>query len=200
MSVSRHGTGKVRAPLRWLGAVVAGLWLTGCTTVGPDYEPPEPVAVDLAADPGDVGFAISTDRHWWTGFDDPVLTGLVDAALRGNLDIQAAGARVREARVRFDQAVLDALLEISDALAVRREALNRAEALVRARTAAASAARGLEGRYQAGAEPLLSVLDAQSAVFDASDAEIVARVEAVLALVGGPVQGHCGCTGRCGRL
>jgi len=36
--------------------------------------------------------------RWWTGFQDPVLTGLVDRALAQNLDIAAAAARVDQAR------------------------------------------------------------------------------------------------------
>ncbi len=35
---------------------------------------------------------------WWESFDDPALTGLVQRAVRGNLDLTLAAARIREAR------------------------------------------------------------------------------------------------------
>jgi NodT family efflux transporter outer membrane factor (OMF) lipoprotein len=35
---------------------------------------------------------------WWTIFNDPALTGLVEKALAANLDLKIAGARVRQAR------------------------------------------------------------------------------------------------------
>jgi NodT family efflux transporter outer membrane factor (OMF) lipoprotein len=38
--------------------------------------------------------------QWWTTFNDPTLTSLVDRALQGNLDLRQASARVREARAR----------------------------------------------------------------------------------------------------
>ena len=36
--------------------------------------------------------------HWWQAFDDPTLVRLVEQALVANTDIEAAGARVRQAR------------------------------------------------------------------------------------------------------
>ena len=68
------------------------LLLAGCT-LGPDYQRPEiasppawTVSFDAAA-----GLA---DAAWWERFDDPVLNGLIDAALKENLDLQVAAARV----------------------------------------------------------------------------------------------------------
>ena len=36
--------------------------------------------------------------HWWQAFDDPTLVRLVEQALMANTDIEAARARVRQAR------------------------------------------------------------------------------------------------------
>jgi outer membrane protein TolC len=36
--------------------------------------------------------------RWWTGFDDPMLVTVVQRALNENLDLDAALARVRQAR------------------------------------------------------------------------------------------------------
>jgi len=73
--------------------------LAGCA-VGPDYRPPSlselkaPAAFNAAAPA-----AAEVDlARWWTGFDDPVLAGLVERALAANLDIAEAGARLRQAR------------------------------------------------------------------------------------------------------
>lgn len=51
-----------------------------------------PAAIDLA--------------HWWDTFDDPTLGDLVAKALAANTDVEAAGARVRQARaaLRSEQA------------------------------------------------------------------------------------------------
>jgi NodT family efflux transporter outer membrane factor (OMF) lipoprotein len=77
---------------------MAGLLLLGGCAVGPDYRRPDlrlpasfgatPVA---AAQPDETG-------AWWAAFGDPTLTGLVNRALAGNLEVEAAAARIRQAR------------------------------------------------------------------------------------------------------
>jgi NodT family efflux transporter outer membrane factor (OMF) lipoprotein len=84
-----------------LAALAAGLPLVGCM-VGPDYSPP---AIALApfhnAQAVDSRAAKSPppplDR-WWTGFDDPQLTRVIERVVAENLDIQASMERVSEAR------------------------------------------------------------------------------------------------------
>jgi multidrug efflux system outer membrane protein len=39
-------------------------------------------------------------ERWWTAFDDPVLTALVDEALEGNLDLKGSLARIEAARAQ----------------------------------------------------------------------------------------------------
>jgi len=70
--------------------------------VGPNYRPPSIAALKVpagfqAADPDAREEAVDLAR-WWQGFEDPVLTGLIDRAFAANLDIDAAGARLRQAR------------------------------------------------------------------------------------------------------
>ena len=36
--------------------------------------------------------------EWWTAFNDPTLSSLVDMAVRANLDVRLAEARIRQAR------------------------------------------------------------------------------------------------------
>jgi len=75
-----------------LGAALA-LLLIGCTAVGPDYERPE---VDMPAGwrIDDAQASALANTRWWEQFDDPVLNGLIDTALRENRDLRAAAARV----------------------------------------------------------------------------------------------------------
>ena len=88
-------------------AFSSALLLSGCK-VGPDFRPPHPsmpvgfVGVTNAsaarqsvspAPPGDLA-------RWWLKFNDPKLTGLVTEALRTNLDLQLAKARLRQARAQ----------------------------------------------------------------------------------------------------
>ena len=88
-----------------LGAVLGiGLaMLIGCT-VGPNFQRPEtpvrsgwtgpttgPPAQPAAA--GEEELA-----RWWTVFNDPTLTSLVNRAVRSNLDLMRAEARIRQAR------------------------------------------------------------------------------------------------------
>ncbi len=78
--------------MRDICVVILVLVLTACT-VGPDYKRPEvavpqqwtidyPAAVELS------------NMAWWRQFDDPALDELVERAVRQNLDLQAAAARV----------------------------------------------------------------------------------------------------------
>jgi NodT family efflux transporter outer membrane factor (OMF) lipoprotein len=83
---------------KWLGSWAALSALSGCV-VGPPYAGP-PAALHgvhqaRAAD------ALDT---WWTGFDDPALTRIVERALGQNLDLAAAVARVDQARAAAREA------------------------------------------------------------------------------------------------
>ena len=83
-----------------LSSLALSTALAACT-VGPDYTPPKTElapfhnAADASAALGQS--APPLDR-WWTGFDDPILVTVVQRALNENLDLDAAFARVRQAR------------------------------------------------------------------------------------------------------
>ncbi len=72
----------------------------------PEAEQDLPDRFDAA--PGDTTLpAAATDTaaydasRWWTTFDDPTLTALVDTALAANLDLKSAEARVEELAAQF---------------------------------------------------------------------------------------------------
>jgi len=75
--------------------------LAGCA--GPRPETPTEAAITAPpawrTDPGAATTEISAT--WWLSFNDPVLTGVVEAALAHNVDIALAAERVAEARAQF---------------------------------------------------------------------------------------------------
>ena len=89
----------------YLSRATAGfalLALAACNA-GPDYRPPTITALKIPdqfqASATVVGEQDLADlARWWEGFEDPILTQLVDRAFAGNLDVNAAAARLRQAR------------------------------------------------------------------------------------------------------
>ncbi|OPY74563.1 MAG: Toluene efflux pump outer membrane protein TtgI precursor [Syntrophorhabdus sp. PtaU1.Bin058] len=84
-------------------ALSAMLCCAGCVTVGPDYASPDkqvsaawhtPLNGGLSSKGMDPGVLAA----WWTTLKDPQLSGLMEKAVTGNLDLKKAWARIREAR------------------------------------------------------------------------------------------------------
>jgi len=96
----------------WFSLWLTVLILSGCATVGPDYVPP---ATDLSATwhtelKGGLNIdqkALQDLAAWWTLFNDPELSSLVNRAIAGNLDLKKARAKVREARAKRSVARAD---------------------------------------------------------------------------------------------
>ena len=89
--------------MRWHAAGACALAaLAGGCTVGPVFRPPAPPQAPAwrNAAPGDRAVQPMTDPdpRWWAAFGDPVLTELVETAIRQNLDVQQAVLRVVESR------------------------------------------------------------------------------------------------------
>lgn len=103
----RYLSFKVTA-LKWIGPLIIGMAmavLIGCPAVGPDYVRPETEVPDNWHTNMDDGLQpapvpVTTLANWWTTLHDPLLSSLVERALAGNIDLQTAQARVREARAR----------------------------------------------------------------------------------------------------
>ena len=78
---------------------------SGCM-VGPDFHPPHPDApsgwVGVAEAPAGQPFVPTPGpaelTQWWKQFDDPMLTQLIEDALKANLDVKLAVASLRQAR------------------------------------------------------------------------------------------------------
>jgi NodT family efflux transporter outer membrane factor (OMF) lipoprotein len=82
--------------------------VTGCTTLGPDYEPPETAVQQEWINLPDAAYKPEQpieDGRWWKVFNDPVLNELMDEAYSQNLSLQVAGLRILEARAQLGIAV-----------------------------------------------------------------------------------------------
>ena len=78
-----------------LAALVTAV-LAGCA-LGPDYRQPEmKLTADFENATGD--HVVEPPREFWRRFDDPILNGLVDDAIKANHDIRIAVANLQQAR------------------------------------------------------------------------------------------------------
>jgi NodT family efflux transporter outer membrane factor (OMF) lipoprotein len=113
---------KSARPLMWLAATLP---LQACA-VGPNYTPPASARLGVpdaysVASPQGQPVAMSA---WWTGFNDPQLTTIVDRARKGNLDIAQAVARLKQAREGLVQARASLLPSISGSAGYNRSLLD----------------------------------------------------------------------------
>jgi NodT family efflux transporter outer membrane factor (OMF) lipoprotein len=89
-----------------LAVSLAALAMSSGCMVGPDYQPPKTQSPPAWSGVTNVTAAAATRlttnavdlAQWWTRFQDPKLTELVQAALRTNLDVRLAETLLREAR------------------------------------------------------------------------------------------------------
>ena len=97
----------MKAKLHIIPGLVA--FLAGGCAVGPNYHPPQSSAPAHWTEPlgnGETNAPALLGR-WWTNFHDPELNSLVDRAVRSNLDLKIAEARVRAARAERQIAAAD---------------------------------------------------------------------------------------------
>lgn len=83
---------------RCLALALLAAATAGCV-VGPDYHSPAAdVPAQWIAAPEQSVSAQSDPLPWWKAFNDSELDALIDRALRANLDLQGAEARLRAVR------------------------------------------------------------------------------------------------------
>ncbi|RRU09518.1 TolC family protein, partial [Stenotrophomonas sp. 278] len=94
-----------------LGLAVASL--NACATVGPDYQLPagsafqRPEANAALLDTANPKVAAGAELppRWWELYQDPTLNGLVEQALRDNVELKVADAHLRRAAAVYEQAL-----------------------------------------------------------------------------------------------
>lgn len=119
--------------------------LAGCAA-GPDYRPkgaselgvPAAYSVEARQE------AQADLRQWWTAFDDPLLTRLVEQAATQNLDVAQAVARLRQAREALVQSRASLLPDVSAGAGA-----SRTEGIVGQSGGTSSFSLGADVNYQA---------------------------------------------------
>ena len=86
-----------------LALVCVAAALSGCAIVGSTYTPPASTVPDTWVTPAEEAFAPTTppSETWWDLFNDSMMSALVEEARGSNLTIQAAAARIRQARAIY---------------------------------------------------------------------------------------------------
>ncbi len=76
------------------------VWITGCISVGPDYENPEIETPDTWNQivMGDFESETPDLQSWWKVFGDETLNALIDKVALSNVDLKTAAARIEQAR------------------------------------------------------------------------------------------------------
>ena len=152
--------------------------LAGCM-VGPDFRRPEtiPPAAWYGTAPADTPTSVVTPGvtemvEWWKSFNDPVLTSLVERAVRSNLDVKLAQSRIRQARASRGVAFAGLWPEIDASGAY---SYNRASAT----SSTISSSAGPYNLYQAGLDAAweLDVFGGLRRNVEAADADLEAAVE-----------------------
>lgn len=101
------------SPASLLGPLLLCALLTGCASVGPDYQAPTQAALIQGAhapvphEQGQPSLPHADDsgalRTWWASLEDPAITELIDAALLHHPDIEKAAAAIASARAGYLQ-------------------------------------------------------------------------------------------------
>ena len=167
-------------------ALALGLLLAGCT-VGPDHVRPELATGEhfLRAETTVAGVpSANAEAAFWQRFEDPLLSALVEDALRANHDLRIGLARLDQARALSRQSRFDLFPTVtaeagageSRASADQAPGLPRADRDTQSRDAAALLSWELDlfGRVRRGVQ-------AQRADSDAVGADLAAQQVSVVA-------------------
>ncbi len=110
MQMFNEADGGVNRKGLWLKIALALCLLAaaGCM-VGPDYKRPETKVPEVwngqevvsQATPSKTTTNPADVALWWNNFNDPTLSSLVEMAVRANLDVRLAEARIRQARAAW---------------------------------------------------------------------------------------------------
>ena len=109
--------------MKILSTTLILLLLSACA-VGPDYEKPEINTPDAYRFTDEEASDV-VNTEWWTQFDDPVLNELIDEALRANLDVRTAAARVEQFAARLNITRSDFFPQVGYGVGAYRQGISR---------------------------------------------------------------------------
>jgi NodT family efflux transporter outer membrane factor (OMF) lipoprotein len=118
MNTVQVAKGRVSGPL--LVAIAAAL-LQGCMHTAGVSLPALPDSYRNVDGPS----AAISDRAWWETLGDPELSKLISQAMRGNFDLEVAGARIAAARARLGTAASSAWPQIGATTRSAREKMSQ---------------------------------------------------------------------------
>jgi multidrug efflux system outer membrane protein len=158
--------------------------LVGCA-VGPDFRPPETKVpkdwdgqkVVSSAQPSQTNTAPIKLVDWWKAFKDPTLSSLVEMAVRNNLDMRQAEARIRQARASLGVAGAPLLPELNSSVLYQRS--QSSSATVTTGGPAIATAGGLRELFQVGLDASweLDIFGGTRRNIEAAGADLEAAVE-----------------------
>ncbi len=147
-----------------LACALAGTLLLGGCMLGPNYKQPEQ---DLPQGTSAENFSVFTNAKWWEVFQDPVLNSLEAEALAHNQDLQAAIARVDQARADVGVATADQMPSITAAAESGREGSQAGSAQTQSTVnVSASYELDLWGKYRRASEAARAQLLSSEAARD----------------------------------
>jgi len=174
-AITRPAARRTPAPAL-LAAALAGTLMAGGCLVGPNYRPPQanvPTAWTGVSEAAVSQPSVATAQpaqlaQWWRVFNDPNLTALVEEALKVNLDLQLAEARLRQARAAQGVAAGGLWPAVNASALYRRSQPSGAPAAARA-----------QPLYQAGLDAAweLDLFGGISRSVEAADADVEAAQE-----------------------
>src|SRR5882757_105451 len=96
-----------KSSLRWLRVVALAATASGCS-VGPNFSRPDPHVPAAWSATSTASSPINTDPqavvNWWSTFQEPTLSSLIERSTSSNLDLRAAVLRITEARTQREVA------------------------------------------------------------------------------------------------
>ena len=160
--------------MRIINLLTACAVLTAGCTLGPNYKRPE---ADLPTGAEATNYNVFTQQNWWTMFDDEVLNQMEDTALKYNWDLQAAIARVDQARAEVTIAGANQLPSVSAGGTTGREGNSQGSGEVQSRAGlSASFELDLWGKYRRMKESARAQLLATEAARDTVKLALTADV------------------------
>lgn len=151
-------------------AVLAAL--AGCT-VGPDYQKPEVKTPEKFSETA--GAKVAAEHAdlaaWWTSFGDATLDSLVGRAIEANLDLELAGARVREARAQAGQTRADRYPQVSSGGSATRSRMSENGRFPVAKPTDNLFSQGFDANWE------IDVFGGTRRAVEAADADLQASIE-----------------------